>query len=195
MRWSVLVLAASLCVAACGNESSGGPPKGTGGSGGTSTLNDGDLPEDFVPEPGVCRALCCADTDCAAGETCTAFDSKAGTLGVCSPGWAGSDGGDPDAGAPDPDAGTPDPDAGIPDPDAGAPSFPESCWTVNEPECNPLTNESCAAGGACDVGGQGDPTTQPVVSCYYDDNTQGPGEICDNVEGPFCVPGYHCVPN
>ena len=50
------------------------------------------------------------------------------------------------------------------------------------------------AGGACDVGGQGDPDTQPVVSCYYDDNTQGPGEVCDNVEGPFCMPGFHCVP-
>ncbi|MBK7580754.1 MAG: hypothetical protein IPI67_11160 [Myxococcales bacterium] len=176
MHLSKFVLATSLLVAACGSDSGGGPPGasgGGGGSGGTgATAGDGGLPEAYAPEPGVCRALCCADTDCGDGLKCEAFDAKAGTLGVC----AGSA------------------EGGSVNPEAGAPSFPESCWTLTKPECNPLTNEACAAGGACDIGGQGDPDTKPVVSCYYDDNIQGPGEICDNVDGPFCVPGYHCAP-
>lgn len=174
MRWSMLVLVTSLFAAACGSDKGEGPPAtASGGSGGEGgVLNDADLPEDYAPEPGVCRPLCCADSDCAGG-TCDPFDPKAGTLGACSAGWAGTDGGT-----------TPD----------GGGSFPESCWTLNEPECNPITNESCGANGACDIGGQGDPATQPVVSCFYDDNTQGPNEECDNVEGPFCIPGFHCVP-
>ncbi|GMV13646.1 MAG: hypothetical protein AMXMBFR56_18700 [Polyangiaceae bacterium] len=177
MRWSMLVLTTSLCAAACGggDGGGGGPPGAVGGSGGGGgALPDADLPENYAPEPGVCRPLCCADSDCGGTEKCEPFDPKAGTLGVCSAGWAG--------------------EAGTAAPDAGTPSFPQSCWTLTTPECNPLTNESCAAGGACDIGGMGDPDTKPVVACYYDDNTQGPGEVCDNVEGPFCVPGFHCVP-
>lgn len=175
MRWSILVVLTSLMAVACGSESSGGPPSSSGGSGGVggASVPDGSEPEAFAPEPGVCRALCCADTDCADGETCDAFDAKSGTLGVCS--------------------GTGSPEGGTSAPDGGA-SFPESCWTVTTPECNPLTNESCGGGGACDVGGLGDSQTKPVVACYYDDNVQGPGEDCDNVQGPFCVPGYHCAP-
>ena len=177
MRWFLLVLSTSLCMACGGDDGGGGPPGPGGGSGGSGgALPDGGQPDALAPEPGVCRKLCCASTDCSAGESCVAFDSAAGTLGTCAP---GGDGGAPtDAGA---------------SVDGGA-AFPPSCWTLNKPECNPLTNESCAAGGACDIGGQGDPETKPVVACYYDDNTQGPGEDCDNVEGPFCVPGYHCMP-
>jgi hypothetical protein len=175
MRWSVLVTMASLLTLSCGSSSGDGPPKGgTGGSAGSSSLNDAAY-EEYPPEPGVCRPLCCSNADCAAGAVCTPFDTGAGTLGVCSTSWAGDGGSDPDAGT--------------------GGGFPESCWSLNKPECNPLTNEACAPGGACDVGGQGDPETQPIVSCFYDDNTQGPDEVCDNVEGPFCVPGYHCVPN
>jgi len=178
MRLSMLVLTTSLLAVACGDNGDGGPPSGSGGTG--SSLPDGGEPEAYAPEPGVCRPLCCADTDCATGEICQPLDSSAGTLGYCSSGWAGTDGGtDTDAGSTAPEGGT---------------TFPESCWTVTQPECNPLTNEGCAAGGACDVGGLGESDTKPVVACYYDDNIQGPGEECDNVDGPFCVPGYHCVP-
>ena len=176
MRWLFVAL---VLTTGCGSNSGDGPPvSGSGGSAGSSSLNDAAY-EEYPPEPGVCRALCCSNADCATGEACTPFDTNAGTLGVCSPGWAGDGGTDPDAGASSGDGG----------------AFPESCWTLNNPECNPLSNEPCDVGGACDVGGQGDPQTEPVVSCYYDDNTQGPGETCDNVDGPFCVPGYHCVPN
>ena len=174
MRWFVLVLSASV-LAACGSDDGGGPPSSVGGGGGSGggSLPDGSDPDALAPEPGVCRPLCCADSDCGSSGKCQPFDSSTGTLGVCSTG-SGSD------------AGTAT--------DGGTSAFPPSCWTVTKPECNPLTNEGCAAGGACDVGGQGDPETKPVVACYYDDNIQGPGEACDNVEGPFCVPGYHCVP-
>lgn len=176
MRWSILMLSTSLLAVACGgDDGGGGPPGASGGAAGSGgSLPDGGEPEAYAPEPGVCRALCCADSDCGSGEKCEPFDPKAGTLGTCTGAWAGSDAGSSTA-----DGGT---------------SFPESCWTLTEPECNPLTNEGCAAGGACDIGGMGDPDTKPVVACYYDDNTQGPGEACDNVEGPFCVPGFHCVP-
>lgn len=175
MRWWMLVLTTSLFTAACGSDKGDGPPSntGTGGGGGSGGgLPDGGEPDAYAPEPGVCRALCCADSDCGSGEKCEPFDGKWGTLGTCSGTWAGAEGGTADGGA----------------------SFPPSCWTVNTPECNPLTNEGCGAGGACDVGGMGDPLTKPVIACYYDDNVQGPGEVCDNVEGPFCVPGFHCVP-
>lgn len=177
MRWSLLVLAASLFAAACSSDEGSGPPSGgTGGNGGSAgaPLHDGDLPDDFAPEPGLCRPLCCTDSDCSAG-TCVAFDSASGTLGACSSGWAGSEGGLPDAGA--------------------SGNFTPSCWTANQPACNPLTNESCGASTACDVGGLGDPATKPVIECFSGDNIQGPGEECDNVLGPYCVPGFHCVPN
>lgn len=32
---------------------------------------------------GVCKKFCCADTECAQGESCVAFDSMQGTLGFC----------------------------------------------------------------------------------------------------------------
>ncbi|MCC6899533.1 MAG: hypothetical protein IT377_11195 [Polyangiaceae bacterium] len=176
MRWFLLVLSTSLCAAGCGGDDNGKGPPGTGSGGGGGSLPDGGAPDALAPEPGSCRKLCCASSDCSSGESCVAFESAAGTLGTCTPG--GDGGAATDAGSTS---------------DGGA-TFPPSCWTLNTPECNPLTNESCAAGGACDIGGQGDPDTKPVVACYYDDNIQGPGEDCDNVEGPFCVPGYHCVP-
>ncbi len=49
----------------------------------------------------------------------------------------------------------------------------------------------------CDLGGwdESDPTVDPYVECLAGDATQGPGEACDNVEGPFCIPGFHCVSN
>lgn len=172
MRWSMLVLTTSLLAAACsGDDGGGGPPTGgTGGGGGSGAgpANDSGLPDADAPEPGTCRPLCCADSDCGGG-TCTPLDATAGTLGTCT---GGTGGGTTDAGG----------------------ALPASCWTATTPECNPLTNEKCGAGGACDVGSLGDPETKPVVSCYYDDNIQGPDEDCDNAGGPYCVAGYHCVP-
>lgn len=164
--------AALLVAAACGSDGGGGPPTGSGGSGGSEPDADDD---EIPPSPGTCRPLCCSSADCN-GESCNAFDSGYGTLGVCSgAGWGSDGGGDPDGGP----GGT----------------FPDTCWTLNDASCNPMTNEGCAAGDACDFGGDDDPEFEPVVGCFGGDNTQGPGETCDAALGPFCIPGFHCVAN
>lgn len=171
--WAPIVVTL-LCLSSCGDDGGGGPPGGSGGSGGDDDAGEDEPPP---PEPGTCRRLCCASSDCDSGESCGAFDASYGTLGTCSGGGWGTDGG-----AVDPDGGT-------------GTTLPPGCWTLNAAQCHPLTNEGCAAGDACDVGGLGDPEFEPNVSCYGGDSTQGPGEACDNVEGPFCIPGFHCVPN
>ena len=169
-----LSFAALVVASACGSDDSdGGPPGGSGGSGGSDPDADDD---EIPPAPGTCRPVCCSSADCN-GESCNAFDSSYGTLGVC----AGSSWGTTDAGS---------------DPDAGpGGQFPPGCWTLNDATCNPLTNEGCSAGDACDFGGDGDPEFEPVVGCFGGDNTQGPGETCDAALGPFCIPGFHCVEN
>lgn len=162
-----LAVVTSLFAAGCGSSGGSGPPHSSGGS--TSTGGDANDLADAAPEPGVCQPLCCSDADCA-GLACVAFDKSYGTLGVCTPGTTGSGSGD-----------------------AGA-TFDAACWTLNKPECNPFTNGQCDPGDACDVGALGT-DTEPTVSCYYGDNVQAQGQTCDNVEGPYCMPGYHCVPN
>lgn len=171
IQWLLIpALATLLAFSSCSDNSGGGPP---GGSGGTD--DDSGPDEEPAPQPGVCRALCCSSTDCATGESCTTFNSSWGTLGYCSgSGWA-------------PDAGTVT--------DGGTTTLPAGCFTASEPLCNPLTNEGCAAGDACDLGGDEDPEFVPYVDCLAGDNTMGPGETCDAVGGPFCLPGYHCVTN
>jgi hypothetical protein len=157
-----------LALSSCGDDSGGGPPTNTGGAGG-----DIGPDEEPAPQPGVCRALCCSSGDCSTGESCTTFNASWGTLGYCSgTGW-GSDGGVTDGGT----------------------TFPADCFTADTPLCNPLTNEGCAGGDACDLGGDDDPEFVPYVDCLAGDNTQGAGETCDAVAGPFCQPGLHCVPN
>lgn len=128
------------------------------------------------PIPGTCRALCCSNNDCYAGETCTPFNSAWGTLGYCS-------GITPDGG-----------DAGL-SLDAGA-DFAAACWTFSTPQCNPLSNSQCDAGDACDIDGMSiDAGGVPAVECQSGVNEVGPGGSCEIENGPFCIPGYHCVPN
>lgn len=167
--FTVVGFAALVLSAACGSDGGSGPPTGGGGSGGDD-VDAGE--EEIPPAPGSCQKLCCADSDCAGGA-CTAFAPASGTLGFCSGSGWGSEGG-----AGDPDAGT---------------TLAPGCWT-GVIECNPLTNEGCAAGDACDYG-PGDSEVEPVVGCFGGDNTQGPGESCDNALGPWCIPGFSCVEN
>jgi hypothetical protein len=165
-------LVAFMVAAACGSDGGDGPP-GSGGSGGNGE-EDAD-----PPDPGVCRKLCCSSADCSSGETCNPFNAAHGTLGTCSgAGWGA------DAGAIDPDAGT-------------GSELPASCWTLNPPQCNPVTSEGCdVAGDICDYNAQDDETTNPAVDCFDPSGSeQGPGEACDNVDGPFCIAGFHCLPN
>lgn len=167
--WVVAV--SSALFVGCGSEAGEGPP-GPGGSGASAGGGAGgadDSGYSIVADPGTCQKLCCSAADCDAGQHCQAIDASLGTLGTCAPGEP-------------------------PEPPTGQPGeFPASCWTKNEAECNPLTNEPCPAGEACDIGGLGDSTVAPVVACFGGDNTQEPGEACDNSEGPFCQPGYRCV--
>ncbi len=174
-----LVLLVGVVLASCG------PRKDK------KSTDDGGLPIDDSgyeappPSPGVCHALCCSDSDCITGETCTPFLPADGTLGVCTGGAASDAGTGFDGGTMMDAGGTPSGDAGL-DP---------ACWSQS-PGCNPLTNASCAAGAACDVTGLVDGgQPQPQVECLYGDNTQSAGQDCDSVDGPFCIPGYHCVSN
>lgn len=174
---TLLALLGALLPLGCGDDSGSGPPKttGSGGSGGSTSDGGGDEDEPLIGEPGVCAKLCCASSDCGAGEGCVPFETPAGTLGVCQTG-AGSDAGT--AGA----AGSP-----------GGAGLPAGCWTLNEAECNPLDNSGCEATDACDYGA-GDVDFEPIVACFAGVNDRGPGESCDGALGPWCKPGYHCTP-
>lgn len=161
---SVLLL---LTLSACGGDDSGGGPPTLGDS---QSSVDPEPDEQIASEIGACRALCCSNADCGGGNTCTPLSSASGTLGVCTPAVDEATAADPPPGA---------------DPPAG-------CWTENAASCNPLTNEGCSAGDACDFG-PGDDSVEPVLGCFGGDNSQGPGQSCDNALGPWCMPGYHCV--
>jgi len=56
--------------------------------------------------------------------------------------------------------------------------------------CNPLTNNPCAGDESCDLG---ETPAGFALSCYPPPNLAGPGDACDNENGPFCVGGYHCT--
>jgi hypothetical protein len=167
-----LGLAAMMAAAACGSDGGDGPP----GSGGSTGVDAADEPD--PPDPGICHKLCCSTADCASGETCTPFDAANGTLGTCSGSGWGADGG------------------GV-DPDAGTGSeLPAGCWTLNTAACNPVTNQGCAdPTDICDYSAQEDNEFEPMVDCYASEATQGAGQPCDNVDGPDCFPGFHCVSN
>ena len=170
----VVALAAPV---GCGDDSGGGPPKNTGSGGSSGSGNDGggDEDEPIVGEPGVCAKLCCGSSDCASGEGCVAFETAAGSLGACMAGGANDSGAAGAAGSPG---------------DAGLPS---GCWTLNAAECNPLDNSGCEPTDACDYG-PGDVDFEPIVACFGGAIDRGPGETCDGALGPWCKPGYHCIP-
>jgi hypothetical protein len=168
-----LVFFGGVAAAACGPEDTA-EPRG-GGAGGAP--EDDAAYEEPPPEPGLCRPLCCSDNDCPTGVVCTPFDSEWGTLGVCLASAWGGDAGTTDGGLTPLDGGT----------------FSATCWTLNTPQCDPFTNAPCDPGDACDVTALGT-GTEPEVACQAGDNIQGEDEVCDNVDGPFCIPGYHCVP-
>jgi hypothetical protein len=167
-------LAALMAAASCGSDGGDGRP-GTGGS----SNSDAGPDEEPAPEPGVCHKLCCSADDCESSETCKPFNPSYGTLGTCSgTGWG------LDAGSGDPDAGT-------------GTTLPAGCWTLNQAPCNPVTNEGCTtAGHICDFSAQEDQGNQSIIDCYDPSGaTQGAGEDCESVDGPFCIPGFHCVPS
>jgi hypothetical protein len=169
-----LCAVAMLGATACGGDDVGqGPGRPGGSSGSAATSGAGGSPDVLdPPEPGTCRALCCTADDCAAGQSCETFDAASGSFGVCS-GLPGADGGAPASGDP----------------------LPAGCWTQGAASCNPLSNAGCSAGEACDFGGADDPTLPPEIACYDGENTQARGAACDAANGPWCVPGFHCVPD
>jgi hypothetical protein len=153
-----------LVLPACGDEGGSGPP-GTSGGG---TGGNPDPDEIETPIPGTCLKLCCSDTDCAAGQSCTAFDATAGTLGVCTGTPTGAFGEPPE-------------------------TLPAGCWS--NAACNPLANTGCAEGRVCDYSDER-PDGRQEVACFGDEgSTEGPGEKCDVGTGLFCIPGFHCLPD
>jgi hypothetical protein len=125
---------------------------------------------EIAAAPGVCHAICCADTDCASGESCVAFDSAAGTFGACSGTGAGQWG--------------------------STTSLPAGCWTLNAPQCDPYNNDQCTEeGDVCGYQPSTDPEFPPLISCAGGDHSRQLGQTCDAVGGPWCQLGLHCVPN
>jgi len=55
--------------------------------------------------------------------------------------------------------------------------------------CNPVTSEPCntAAGEACDFNGE-----TASWTCFTSGNTQESCQMCNNQNGPWCVPGFTC---
>jgi hypothetical protein len=163
-----LILLSFGQIAACGSDdSSGGPPHGAGGG----SNADAEPDEELQPEIGTCKPMCCTSAECGTGKTCTAFETGSGTLGICSSGKDSATATAPPAGA----------------------TLPVTCWSLNQSECNALTNEGCAADEVCDFA-PGVEGVEAVVSCFGGGNTQADGETCDNAQGPWCLPGLHCVP-
>lgn len=81
-------------------------------------------------------------------------------------------------------------DAGLSD-DAGS-LLPASCWSASDPVCDPLDNSPCdTLGEVCDLGDNTDGSHD--LFCFSGPSTVAPGGACDNVLGPWCLPGYHCV--
>lgn len=166
-HWFVIVAFAAV---ACGSDKGSGPPGAGTGSELTEPEPEPDEEEEIAPVPGTCKRLCCSSAECAEGETCTAFDTAYGTLGACSGTGIG-------------------PEVGV-----GAP-LPDGCWNGGDAQCNPLDGAGCEGGAACDYGESPDGEFEPVLGCFGGDNSEPPGAACDNAIGPWCIPGYHCVPN
>jgi hypothetical protein len=158
-----LISSCLLAVAACSADRTAGPPGAAGGTAG-ATFEDSDAAAEPAPSiPGVCRKLCCSSADCANGAECVAFEQESGTLGTC----ATDEPGEPTDGS----------------------SFGVECWSdaFPDPACNPLTAEGCETGrNTCDYDGY-------EVGCFGGENVRVAGESCDDGQGPWCVPGYHCV--
>jgi hypothetical protein len=61
------------------------------------------------------------------------------------------------------------------------------CYT---PPCNPVTGAPCntAAGETCDLD-----STSGTFACFQAPNVTGICEQCDNMGGPYCAAGLHCL--
>lgn len=55
-------------------------------------------------------------------------------------------------------------------------------------QCNPVTNQGCGSGKACDLGSNG----QSTGFICFQDGTQSDGQPCNNATGPWCKAGLHC---
>lgn len=70
---------------------------------------------------------------------------------------------------------------------AGTFTLPTGCasgWTVH---CNPLTNEGCANGDACDL------TQSNGIECFAAPNDAQLGQACDINSGPTCTGTTFCI--
>jgi hypothetical protein len=53
--------------------------------------------------------------------------------------------------------------------------------------CNPVTNEPCPSGYACDL-------SVSSFQCFPPPNSAGPNEPCNTTLGPYCTGGFKCSP-
>jgi hypothetical protein len=67
----------------------------------------------------------------------------------------------------------------------GAGACKDKCNPMLEPTCNPITNEGCKAGDACD-------TAQGGYQCYAPPNDKKLCEACGQADG-FCEGGLTCI--
>ena len=128
-------------------------------------------------------ALWAVTPACVSGGGDDTSSSDAGSSGS---GGSGHTGGAAGAAG---DAGTEGGSGGTsPEQDAG-PVFdlPTGCAPADSHfACNPLTNEGCDAGEACDYG------LDDYFTCYPGPNDVDEGGACDLEQGPFCKAGMTC---
>lgn len=140
-----------------GGGGTAGAAGASAGSGGTGTAGTGNGGTGGTGTAGT-------------GGTGTAGTGTGGTAGSSGSGTAGSAG---FVCALDP------PSSGLSDVgwcvQTGAPGYP----------CNPVTNQGCGAGQACDFDGK-------AFKCFGGSNTVQACGACDSSAGPFCAPGYTC---
>ncbi|MCK6535870.1 MAG: hypothetical protein L6Q84_23115 [Polyangiaceae bacterium] len=71
-------------------------------------------------------------------------------------------------------------------------TLPSGCVPAGlQTNCNPVTNQGCASGEACDLGSQQGGGS--VLKCFPPPNTQKLGQACSNGDnGPFCEGTMRC---
>ncbi len=72
--------------------------------------------------------------------------------------------------------------------------MPTSCihTGVTPDACNPITNARCTKEQTCDFI-TGEDFEMGFACAHIQAEDRNEGEPCDNVAGPFCLTGMHCV--
>jgi len=192
--WILVAAFGSLSVWACTVESknnssssassTSGPSSTTGTSADCSKLLQSDACNDCVAQ-NCCSLLdaCNKDETCWAcitgGDACDSDHTLLGDINQCAGSFCESECSIPPPVYPEGDA---DCAAPVDSPSQGA------CVTLGgNASCNPVTNEGCPAGYACDY------SQSDNFICYEPPNDALLCGTCDPMKGPFCAPGHVCI--